>query len=230
MASKAKKNTLELIIVSATDDDTIEQLEAALADFDLTLRVAVSADSYANDDESGDEDEDATYTEEELAEMGSDELKSILEAWELEIEGRFSTKKAIAAILEEQGGDEDEEDEDEEEEEEGEDLEAMGAAADDDDADAIERLTELAEEAELDVNEYPTWAELAEAVAGEEEEEGDEDEDEDEEGEEELDEEAMLAMSVAELSAVYKEVVGKAPPKGMKRDAKIEAIFEAAGE
>lgn len=84
----------------------------------------------------------------------------------------------------------------EEEDEESEDLSSLGQAADEGDEAALERLTELAEEAELDPDEYKTWAELAEALAPEEGEEGEEDESEDE-GESEGEEEDLEALGEA---------------------------------
>jgi hypothetical protein len=51
------------------------------------------------------------------------------------------------------------------EDEEGQDLDTIGESADEGDAEAIEYLTGLAGEAELDPDEYPTWAELATALA-----------------------------------------------------------------
>lgn len=61
------------------------------------------------------------------------------------------------------------------------DLEALGVAADEEDGAAIDRLTELAEAAGLDVDEYGTWAELAESLGeGSAEEPGEEDASEEE--------------------------------------------------
>ena len=46
------------------------------------------------------------------------------------------------------------------------DYAALGAAADGDDEDAIAKLTELAEAAGLDINDFGPWADLAAALAG----------------------------------------------------------------
>jgi hypothetical protein len=72
-----------------------------------------------DDEEESDEDEPEEWSEEELAEADNDTLKSLLDYWEVEVDGRFSSKKAIAAILEAQAehfGEEADEDEDDEEE------------------------------------------------------------------------------------------------------------------
>lgn len=58
------------------------------------------------------------------------------------------------------------------------DLEALGVAADDGDEDALATLTTMAEAAEIDPDEYDTWAELAAALPEEEAEEEDEEEEE----------------------------------------------------
>jgi len=95
-----------------------------------------------DDDEDEDEDEDLNdddeapiYTEDELADLDNADLKELLEYWEVELEGRFSAKKAIAAILDAQGeadkddeDDEDDEDEDEYEEIDEDALNEMGLA------------------------------------------------------------------------------------------------------
>jgi hypothetical protein len=72
-----------------------------------------------------------------------------------------------------------EEEAEEEEAEEEEDLEVLGEAADEDDKAAQKRLTALAKEAEVDPNDYDTWAELAEYLGSEEEEAEEESEDDD---------------------------------------------------
>lgn len=62
------------------------------------------------------------------------------------------------------------------------DLTQLGESADEGDDDAITKLTELAEEAGLDVDDYPdSWASLAEALAGSSEEEDEESEEVEEE-------------------------------------------------
>lgn len=79
---------------------------------------------------------------------------------------------------------EEEEEESEEEEAEGEaeeaTLEALGEAADEGDEDALAKLTELAEAAGIDPDEYESWADLAAALPEEEEEEEEEEEAEEE--------------------------------------------------
>lgn len=92
----------------------------------------------------------------------------------------------------ENGDEEEEEEETEEEETEEEEEEDDEVELDEDDLDQLgaeadaggkpgkvaeKRLTELAEERDLDPDEYPTWAELAEALKGDADEEGEEEED-----------------------------------------------------
>lgn len=74
-----------------------------------------------------------------------------------------------------------EEEEDDDEDDESIDFKALGKAADKGDDDAIEALTDLAGQADLDPDEYPTWAKLAAAL----EELVDDDEDTDEDADDE---------------------------------------------
>lgn len=101
----------------------------------------------------------------------------------------------------------------EEDDEDGEeiDLEAFGGAADEGEEDAIEALEALAEEHDLDPEDYPTWAELAEALAelvdaeedeDEEEDDAEEDAEEDEEEDEEGDDEEVEWPEVSDLKGM----------------------------
>ena len=69
---------------------------------------------------------------------------------------------------EEEGDDDEDEDEDEDADEDEDDdevdFDSLGEEADEGDADAIAKLTELAEAADLDPDDYPTWAALAETL------------------------------------------------------------------
>lgn len=112
------------------------------------------------------------YSEEDLSELTIKALGTILTD-EFDVE-RDDVPKGkdpkIAKILELQaaaGEDEDEgeAEQDPEAEGEGDDIPALGEAADEEeDEDAIARLTELAEENDLDPDEYATWSELAEEL------------------------------------------------------------------
>jgi energy-coupling factor transporter ATP-binding protein EcfA2 len=224
-----KQQTVQADVLVLTDDEeVVSAVTEALGEvegFDFTILVTVPADEVGADSEDGD---DEPYTEEELGEMDNDGLKEVMSELDIELDGRFSSKKAIAAILEAQGGDDEEEGEEEEEgdDEDGVDFAALGEAADDEDEDAIAELTELAGEADLDPDDYATWAELAEALS-----EGDDNEEEDGEEVEEIDEDALNEMGLADLKSLYKEVTSKKiVPKGMKREAIIEAILESAEE
>lgn len=116
------------------------------------------------------------------------------------------------AELEAGGGAEEgsEEVEAEEGEEAEEDLAALGASADEGDQDAINRLTELAGEAEYNTDDYETWAELAEVLATPTE----------EEGEEEAEEEFIPAV---------KEVYHY-KPKGAKKPIEVEVKSVGKGK
>lgn len=109
--------------------------------------------------------------------------------------------------------------EESDDEEEGIDIDEVAAAADDDgDTDAIEALTALAEENDLDPDDYGTWAELAEAIkeaAGEGEEEEVETYEEAEEAEEAEDELDVDAIN---------EAATKADKGGRGSDAAIEYL------
>lgn len=163
-------------LASAADDDEDEDAIAALTelageaeldpdDYETWADLAAALAEGEEEEESEEEGEEEGYTRDDLAEMDTDDLKAILDEWEIELEGRFSQKKAIDAILDAQGGEEEEEEAEEEEEEV-----------------------------------------------------------------EEIDEDALREMGVVELKKIYKEVTGKAASKGMKQDALVEAILEAAEE
>jgi hypothetical protein len=85
----------------------------------------------------------------------------------------------------EEDEDESDEDDDSEADEDETDYASLGEAADEGDKSAIKELKAAAKEAELDPNDYETWADLAEAL-GEPEEDDDSDEESDEDEEEEL--------------------------------------------
>lgn len=113
-------------------------------------------------------------------------------------------------------GEEDDTAEDSDDGEEGDDLEALGKEADDEDEDAQERLTELAEEAELDPGDFKTWAKLATALAKlSDDEDGDDDEGEDDDSEGDDDE------GEPEKGGVYK---WKPPKKKKAIDVEVTAV------
>jgi hypothetical protein len=117
-------------------------------------------------------------------------------------------------------------DDDDDEDEDGEvSLTDVAALADDGDDDAMASLTELAEEAGLDPDEYGTWAELAEALGSDDAEDDDEEEEaeDDEEAEEEDDEadDEEEAIDVDELKALAKKA-----DKG--NDESMEALTAVA--
>jgi hypothetical protein len=202
-------------------ETTVEELEGYGLEVHVFYDTNGAEAAEADEEESEEEGEsEEGYSEDELNEMEWDDLVAIAEEWEVEVpSGRGKQAKLVAAILEAQG-------EDEEGEEEGDDLAALGEAADEEDADAQERLTELAEEVELDPNDYDTWAELAEAIdeaSGE----GDEEEGDGDEDEEVLDEDALNEMSLPDLKTLAAEYEVKVS-KGMKKDALVEAILDAA--
>jgi hypothetical protein len=130
-----------------------------------------------------------------------------------------------------------------------EDLDALAASADDeDDVDAQARLTELADEAGLDANDYKTWADVVEVLGtlasqeetdaadgvGEDEaedgEDGDEAEDADPDAEEEdyWDEESLQAEPIGSLRAIAREA--GISTTGLNKAALIEAILEGDEE
>lgn len=87
----------------------------------------------------------------------------------------YDTWAELGAALDEATSTEDEEEVEYEEEEE-----LLGPAADEGDKKAVKQLTKMAEEAELDPDDYETWTELEEALS-----EGSEEEEKEEESEEE---------------------------------------------
>ena len=110
---------------------------------------------------------------------------------------------------EEEPEEEAEEEESEATEEEENTLQSLGEEADSGDEDAILQLTNRAEEAGFDPNEYETWADLAEAI-----EDGSTEEDGEEDGEEEI--------IAPEKGSVY----GYRPPKSKKDiDCEVTAVF-----
>lgn len=148
---------------------------------------------------------------------------------------KSSTRKSAAASRRGKAADEDEEEEEpEEEEDEDEDLSEMGEMADDGDEDAMVALTEAAEEAGLDPDDYDTWSDLAAVLSeSEEEDEEPEEDEEDEESEEEeeveIDEETLSAMSIKALKELADEY--DIDIDGLrKKDDIIAAIIEAAEE
>lgn len=97
----------------------------------------------------------------------------------------YDTWAAVAEAIAEGGGAAEEEEAEEEEAAEGEEasegeisLQDLGDMADEGDEEAIDKLTEAAEEAELDPDEYPTWKELADALVAARTEGGEEEEEE----------------------------------------------------
>lgn len=186
-------------------------------------------DAVADDVELEDETEEVEevaadsdgYTEDALSELKITELGSILTD-EFEVD-RADVPKGkdpkIAMILDLQAtadGEGEQAEADAEDAEE--DLEALAELVDegdDEDGKAEERLTELAEENDLDPNEYPTWAELAEAIT-------------EAAGGEGTNQEAELkAMSIADLRAKAKEL--EIDSTGAK-SALIARILEFLGE
>jgi hypothetical protein len=101
------------------EDDTEEEDEESEDDD--------ADDADEDDDDTDEEEEEEPYTEDELADLSNDDLKELLEEYEVELDGRFSKPKAIKAILAAQdeyfGTDEDEEeDEDEDTEDDEEEI------------------------------------------------------------------------------------------------------------
>lgn len=125
---------------------------------------------------------------------------------------------------EEEEDDSDSDSDDEEEEEieqgDGEDLGALAEAADSGDEDAEVKLTELAEEANIDPDEYETWAEVVEAMEPEEESE----EEEDEESEEEEVGEEEEGVITPEKEEIY---YYKPPNKRKKVEVEVTAVFKS---
>lgn len=142
------------------------------------------------------------YIEEALSEMSLKDLGAILTG-EFDVErsdvpkGKDAKIEMILELQDSGDGDDggDEEDETAADDEDGDDLEQLGEDADGEDEEAQERLTELAEENDLDPDEYSTWADLAEALA---ELDGGDDEEEDE-----LD---LDSMSVGDLRTKAEEL------------------------
>lgn len=184
-----------------------------LEEFLLKMREEAMAKIEGSVALDGDEDEDEDDEEEEDDEEVEDEEEE----------------------EDDEESEEEEEDEDEEESDDEMSWEDLGAAADGGDAEAVAALTEAAEEAEVEPDNYPTWAELAEFLGSDdedesedEEEEAEDEEEEDESDEDELTEEDLEAMSVKELRALAEEF--EVEFAGLKKAALIEAILEAAGE
>ena len=129
------------------------------------------------EEESEEESEEVDYaTLGSTADEGDEDAQAQLTALAEELgldpndSDTYSDWAALAVAVEEANGSEASEEEEEEEEasdEEEIDLDALGASADDSDGEAIEKLTELAKEYELDPDDsetYPDWATLATAI------------------------------------------------------------------
>lgn len=145
-------------------------------DDDPTVDDELGGDDDADLGSAEDEDsEDVLYYDmTELASMDLGALNDVANDLDLEVpKAKAKSRVALSKwIFENQPGEPPEEEDGdgdgdgEDEDEEGPDLEALATAADDDgDEDAIETLTGLAEEAELDPDDYDTWADLVEALS-----------------------------------------------------------------
>jgi hypothetical protein len=157
-----------------------------------------AAEDAVEDSTDGAEDESDLDTLAVAADGGDQEAQNkIMEAAEaVEVDsGGYDTWAAVVEAIGEAGSAkpapkkkskpapkkaEPEEEEEEEKDDSDISLQDLGGMADDDgDEDAMEKLAQAAAEAELDPNDYPSWAELADAlvearIAGEEEEEEEE--------------------------------------------------------
>jgi len=160
------------VLLDVSEDDEEDDVEDDEED-DVEDDEEDDEEDEDDDEEDEDDEEAVIYDEEELADLDNSDLKELLEYWEIELEGRFSSKKAIAAILEAQDEEYGEDDEDDEE---------------------------------------------------------DDEEDDDEGDVEEIDEDALNEMGLAELKSLYSEVVGSDPKKGMRKATIIEAILDTAEE
>ena len=133
-------------------------------------RSRVRDEAPAEPEEAEEEADGASPTWSELGALADyeddDDAKAQLEeaAAELELDPMaYSTWEELGNALDEHTG----EDAEQEGEDEEQSVAALGLAADEGDNDAATLLTNMAEEADLDPNDYPTWAELAEALESE---------------------------------------------------------------
>lgn len=158
--SKTTKPTVDAVVNILFNDggdgddallDAIASLEEEFDGLTVLAFVAAESDEDEEDDteeedeeseddddteDEDDEEEEEPYTEDELADLSNDDLKELLEEYEVELDGRFSKPKAIKAILaaqdeyfgtdEDEEGDEDEDTEDDEEEIDEDALNEMG--------------------------------------------------------------------------------------------------------
>lgn len=169
--SKIVNKTTKVRVVGDTyNGDYRAKLGSYLLDDD-------GAGSDEPDDEPEDDGEDSgdeqTWAElGEAADNDDEEAISTLTEYAGDAEldpNDFDTWAELATALEEAEAGEETGDEDTDADEGGEDgygntFADLGEKADDDDEEAVNHLTELAEAAELDPEEYPTWTELAEAL------------------------------------------------------------------
>jgi hypothetical protein len=200
------------------------------AELSSLMRYTADAAGGAEVDDD-DVDEDELWTEEDLAELSTTDLKDA--AGELEVEvpaGKLTPakkKKLIDAILEAQEGDEDDEgdgeDEDEDEDEEEWDEESLMAASKDE-------LAEAAGEFEVEFPTRLTAAARKRVVAAILEAQGGDGEDEDEDDEEQYSEEDLAELSLADLKTVATDEFELEVPKGnitIVKKKLIAAILEA---
>lgn len=117
---KAVKEAQDLVTMAEEAWESNVRGKEVKAILDLAKNGSGSVDDDGDDDDDGDEgdDEARIYTEDELEELDKEDLKEILEERGLELEGRYSQKKAIAAILDDQPEAEEEEGEEESEDDE----------------------------------------------------------------------------------------------------------------
>jgi hypothetical protein len=158
-------------------------------------------DELDGEDGGGEDDgeEDVLYYDmAELASMQLEGLNQVAEDLGLEPpKAKAKSRVSLSKWIFENQPAEPPEDEDGDGEGEEDDLDALGEAADAEDEEAIDRLTTLAGEADLDPDDYDTWAELATALSegGEDGEDGEDSEggDDAEDGYDELDDKALKA-------------------------------------
>lgn len=178
---KSNVGSIIVILDSEVEDEVIEGVNEALSEvaeeFDLALDITMPVDvgGDADDEDEGDEDaedddegddesdedtDDDLYTEAELAELSANELKAILEDWEVDVPSGRGNQRLIDAILEAQeGGDEDEESDEEGDDDEDEEIseEALNDME-------LPELKELAKEYEIPLRGKVTKAGLVKKI------------------------------------------------------------------
>ena len=156
-------------------------------------------------------------------ELGDDSTVVDLTVKEVKLATKADIEKA-AAMAESDEDEDEEEDAEDGDEDEDEEEESLGALADAGDKKAERELKKAAKTAGIDPDEYDTWVEVEEALAGD---ESEEEEESDEDESEEEDEDEFESMSVAELRALC---VERGLAKGGSREVLIERLSSAVEE